>query len=69
MPDIVAEIINGGHDFKTSLMAGFETRLNESGKPAMHRGVPSVSIETKSGMESGRLQHHDIEGETGRKEL
>ena len=33
MPDIVVEIINGGHDFKTSLMAGFETRRNEAGKP------------------------------------
>ncbi len=29
MADIVAKNFNVGHDFKTSLMAGFETRYNE----------------------------------------
>ena len=29
MPDIVAEDLGRGHDFKTSLMAGFESGLSK----------------------------------------
>ena len=28
MPKVAAEIVSGGHDFKTSLMAGFEKSMN-----------------------------------------
>ena len=29
MPDVAAEMINGGHDFKTSHMADFERKPHE----------------------------------------
>ncbi len=32
MPNIAAKQFDGGHDFKTSFMAGFETGFNETGK-------------------------------------
>ena len=35
MPDIAAEDFNGGHDFKTSLMAGFETKCPVKSKTGL----------------------------------